>query len=383
MKKYGVVAILVILLLGLSLLWLHMKRSPIILGFMGPLTGKYADLGVQGRNGAFLAVEDINAEGGISGRPVVLKTEDDRGTPEGAKEAAMKLKAAGAFAIVGPMLSTSAYAIKDFIDENRLVTVSPTVSSSRFSGKKDYFFRVIIDTGVRSKGLARFALDILDPPTKHPRLWCMIYDLDNVDYTQDFINNFSHVVEEPGDLTSCMIAFRSKEGPVPDYVFGQLEAVNPDAVVLAVSAIDGSQILNWMKTNLPHVPVFGSVWMMTEELRRRLTSIEPLEVFAEHIEPPRYTEEATRFKERFRKRFGKEANFPALFSYFAVQVLTKALKKADGNVESLREILSSGITYYSFLVGRITIDEFGDASHLWWIYKLENGGLKLVHEEAY
>lgn len=52
------------------LAWGCGRDEPILVGYSGPLTGGRADLGVQGRNGATLAVEDINARGGIAGRPL-------------------------------------------------------------------------------------------------------------------------------------------------------------------------------------------------------------------------------------------------------------------------------------------------------------------------
>jgi branched-chain amino acid transport system substrate-binding protein len=382
MKKYLLIGVGIIAIATIFFLWLNKKGSPIIIGFMGPLTGKYADLGVSGRNGAFLAVEDINARGGINGRALVIKAADDQGTPEGAKEAFMKLKEAGVAAIVGPMLSTSAYAIKPLIDQYHIVAVSPTASTSRLSAQRDYFFRVITNTGVRAKGLARFALEILSPPKTAPRLWCFVYDLDNMDYTTDFMENFSTIVEEAGDLTACRIGYSSRGGPVPEFIFRQIEAVKPDAVVLAVSAIDGVEILHWLENHLSHVPGFACAWMMTAELRSRFITAEPLDVFAEHIEPPTYSEKANAFRDRFWKRYGKKASFPAFFGYFAVQVLAKALEKTEGKPQRLHEVLSLGVIYDSFLVERIVIDEFGDAHHSWWIYKLENNRLKVVNEET-
>ena len=65
-------------------------------GFAGQLSGVRSDLGVQGRNGATLALEEINARGGVAGRMLQLAAEDDGDTPEGAVSAVRALKKAGA-----------------------------------------------------------------------------------------------------------------------------------------------------------------------------------------------------------------------------------------------------------------------------------------------
>ncbi|MCX7823341.1 MAG: ABC transporter substrate-binding protein [Syntrophobacterales bacterium] len=372
-------------LLAMSLitfLWLKHRRSPIPIGFIGPLTGRYSDLGVAGRNGVMLAIEDINAKGGINGRPIILIPEDDCGTVEGAKKAFERLQTSEVVAIVGPMISTSAIVLKPLIDEARLVTISPTVSSSMLLGQRDYVFRIISDNSIRAKGLARFALEILPPPSNPPRLWCFIYDNDNFIYSLDFVYNFSEVLVGVQDLTACHGAYSYKMGIDLDTVLDQIKVVKPDALVLAVSAIDGARILNWLKVNLPEVPAFSSAWMVSEELFRRLHHDEHATVFIEHIEPPEYSERTSEIQKRFEKRFGKKISFPAIYAYDATMILAKAIEKTGGDSKDLVSTLSSGITC-DCLIGNISMDSFGDSIHPWWIYKLERGELKLIREERF
>ena len=52
--------------------------EPIRLGFIGGVSGRVADLGIGGRNGAALAIELRNKSGGVNGRMVELIVEDDR-----------------------------------------------------------------------------------------------------------------------------------------------------------------------------------------------------------------------------------------------------------------------------------------------------------------
>jgi branched-chain amino acid transport system substrate-binding protein len=56
--------------------------EPITIGFLGELTGNFALFGVPARNGMRMAVDDINAEGGVDGRPLELVERDTQGTPE-------------------------------------------------------------------------------------------------------------------------------------------------------------------------------------------------------------------------------------------------------------------------------------------------------------
>ena len=52
-------------------------REPVRVGFLGGLSGRVADLGEAGRNGAQIAVEEVNRAGGIDGRQIQLIVRDD------------------------------------------------------------------------------------------------------------------------------------------------------------------------------------------------------------------------------------------------------------------------------------------------------------------
>src|SRR5688500_9149201 len=63
----------------------------ILVGFYGSLTGDGASVGQSSREGAELAVDELNAAGGVLGRPVKLLVEDDQSRPEEASSAVTKL----------------------------------------------------------------------------------------------------------------------------------------------------------------------------------------------------------------------------------------------------------------------------------------------------
>lgn len=56
--------------------------EPIVVGFLGELSGNFAIWGVPARNGMQMAIDDINADGGVDGRPLELVERDTQGTPE-------------------------------------------------------------------------------------------------------------------------------------------------------------------------------------------------------------------------------------------------------------------------------------------------------------
>jgi branched-chain amino acid transport system substrate-binding protein len=80
--------------------------APIIIALEAPLTGSQASNGIDMYRGAKLAVDQINAKGGVLGRKVKLIKADDQANPDLALEVAQKVKAAGAVAVIGPYNSS-------------------------------------------------------------------------------------------------------------------------------------------------------------------------------------------------------------------------------------------------------------------------------------
>jgi branched-chain amino acid transport system substrate-binding protein len=84
MFKRGVLSVMGSLLF-LALVMGCVSKAPIAVGFVAELTGKRGQLGVDARDGAQLAVDRINEQGGIGGRSIQLLVRDDKGNPDTAR----------------------------------------------------------------------------------------------------------------------------------------------------------------------------------------------------------------------------------------------------------------------------------------------------------
>ncbi len=101
-------ALAVVALLGLSLAPPAYAQGTIKIGVPVPLSGNYASAGQDILNGAKLAVERINAAGGVNGRKIELVPEDDGCDAQTAVQAAQKLVDAGVSAVAGGYCSSAA-----------------------------------------------------------------------------------------------------------------------------------------------------------------------------------------------------------------------------------------------------------------------------------
>jgi len=124
-------------------------------GFLGPMGEKIV-------KGVELAVKEINAKGGIAGRPVELIVEDTATDPTKTLEAFKKLvEVDGCQVVIGPMASPEVMAIGEYANERKVVVISPTATSPEITTRfpDDYVFRTVGSDVLQGKALGEIALD--------------------------------------------------------------------------------------------------------------------------------------------------------------------------------------------------------------------------------
>src|SRR5688572_27736485 len=96
--------------------------EPIKIGILTSITSNFAPWGLQVRDGAQLAVDDINAAGGVDGRPLELVIEDDQNAAEEAVPAYERLLEEGVVAVGGVISSTVGGAVSPLAEQNQMPT---------------------------------------------------------------------------------------------------------------------------------------------------------------------------------------------------------------------------------------------------------------------
>jgi branched-chain amino acid transport system substrate-binding protein len=140
----------------------HAQGKPIKIGQVTPITGEAAEAGKYGKQGAELAVEKINAAGGVNGRKLTLVVEDDQTTNPGAVAAIQKLlEDKEIVAIIGSIRSTQVQAMLPTINEAKIpVAIGGTNYGLTHSGS-GWVFRFRPHDGMSAKVIAKFTADEL------------------------------------------------------------------------------------------------------------------------------------------------------------------------------------------------------------------------------
>jgi branched-chain amino acid transport system substrate-binding protein len=102
----------------------------------GPMTGEYSAFGRQMKNGAEMAVADINAAGGVLGKKLVLDVEDDACDPKQARSVAEKIASAGIPFVDGHYCSSSSIPASEAYADGNVLQITPASTNPLFTERK-------------------------------------------------------------------------------------------------------------------------------------------------------------------------------------------------------------------------------------------------------
>jgi len=109
-------------------------------GLIASLTGKFSALGSEDKKAVELAIEQVNAHGGLLGRQITLTTRDDQTLPDKSVLAYSDLKAANVVAVIGSAFSNSALATLPFAQRDGIPYLSLTPAEEQVQPIRSYVF---------------------------------------------------------------------------------------------------------------------------------------------------------------------------------------------------------------------------------------------------
>jgi len=371
MLKKRIIGILIISLCVIVTIGGCGKEEPIKIGFIAGLSGKVADLGVAGRNGVMLAVEQKNAQGGINGRPVDLIVRDDQQNPVTAKKAVQELLDQGVEVIIGPMTSSMGMAITPLVNQSDSLLVSPTVTTTRLSGKDDHFLRVSSTTQDYASKSARYQFAKLQK-----RKAVAIYDLKNEAYTKSWLDIFTDTFENMGGEILKEHSFTSSSDTVFHETVKSLLKVEPDLFIIITNAVDAALICQQIRKLDNQISIAMSEWASTERfIELAGTSSEGVYV-AQFLERNNTSEQYIAFKKAYHERFNQEHGFAGVSGYDAATVVLNALAEKQKN-ETLKDTVIR-LKKFQGVQQVITIDKYGDADRRTFVTVIRKGKYKTI-----
>ena len=325
------------------------KADTIKIGSIGPLSGAVAVYGVECKNGIELAVEEINAAGGINGKKIELICEDDEGNPEKSVNAYKKLVTKdGVKFIVGSLTSGCTMAVTSLAQAQKVLMIAPAATAPAITDAGDFVFRACFIDPFQGTVGAKFVSETLGSKNA-----AVLYDIGN-DYSVGLTDNFVKTFEEKGGK---IVAKESYSTGDKDFnaQLTKIKNANPDVVYLPDYYGTVALIAKQLRAQGINTPIVGADgWDgLTEN-----AGDEVLNGFYSNHYAADSTEGAVKtFVEGYKTKYtGKTPTSFAALGYDSVYMIKDAIIKADStDSAAVKEALKA--TNGDYVTGHITFDE--------------------------
>lgn len=357
-------------LLILGLLFGCTDQRKVEIGFLGGLSGPASDLGIDGRRGVQLAVEEYNEETGSRTDHVTLLSFDLGNDPRSAREGFDSFVEAGVAAIVGPFTSEMCGAVMPQIRQTGQLVISPTASSPEFSGRDDSFLRTYPESSVQARNFARFLVE----ETNCRRL-AVIYDECNRAHTEAYEQSLRHAFAEQGGTALAPIPVGKDSQITHRTIIEQALSADPDALFLLANALDSAEFCQQLAKTETEVSVFGSEWSYSNNLRefggKSVEGFAFIQIIDLLDSDPAFRD----FVRRYENRFGIPPGFASALAYDATRIVLEGIREGHRN-ELKAWILER--RRFEGLQGPIVFDPFGDCQRPAHLMKIKGGQLHRV-----
>jgi branched-chain amino acid transport system substrate-binding protein len=348
------------------------SKPPIILGFSAQITGLRSDIGVDGRNGAAFAVEEINSRGGIGGRELLLLSKDDGVSPDEAIITDKELVKEGAVAIIGHVTSTKTLAALPFLEKAGVPLVAPVASSPKLESASPILYRMNSSSSRSAMTMAAYAKTEMGCETIIP-----VLDKDNEIFVSAFSSNFGLEFVRKGGIFLEPIWFSSSLLENWDDVVDKVTSTNATGILILASASDTASFANSVSGDYCF---FSSGWANTSTLLRfggkAVEGMIFADTFTEDLKDnPNYSS----FETRYLQRFGNRPSFASIQSYDAVLFITRGLMIAEEEGIDLKDALST-IRGFQGGYSEVELTETGEALRPVFISRISDGAFRTVKE---
>ena len=301
------------------------------IGGTGPLTGDAAIYGNAVKNGAQLAVDEINAEGGVQ---FELKMEDDENDPEKAVSAYNALKDWGVQLSLGSVTSKpgEATATENFAD--RIFALTPSASAPAVTEGKDNVFQMCFSDPNQGTASAEYIAD-----NQMGTKIAIIYKNDDV-YSSGIYEKFKAEAETKGLNIVSTTTFTSSSATDFSVQLGEAKAAGADLLFLPIYYQPASLILQQAKS-MGYAPKFfgvdGMDGILTLEgfdtsLAEGVMLLTPFNADAED-------EKTQSFVTKYKEQFGDVPNQFAADAYDCVYAYKAAIEASGATPDMSAEEL--------------------------------------------
>lgn len=346
--------------------------EPIKIGILAPLTGDVSVYGNATFNGIMMAIEEINAKGGILGRQIEPIYQDEQGDPSVAVNAYNNLYDKGIVALLGDVTSKPCIAVAEVATNDNMPMLTPTGTAAEITAVGANVFRTCFMDPFQGKVMATFAADELKA-----RKVAVMYDSSS-DYSLGLAESFKVQASEKG---LEMVAYEAYASADTDFttLLNKIVSAKPDVLFLPDYYGKVSLAISQARTaGYKGAILGGDGWdgvlgaMPTDKLADANNGY-----FSNHYTTSDTSSVVVDFLSNYKARYNEAPNAFSALGYDSAYIMADAIERA-GSTDSQAIIDALAATNFSGVTGDITFDANGDPIKSVAITKFVDGMAQLA-----
>ena len=347
-------------------------EEPVRIGEYASITGKEASLGQSSHNGTLMAIDDLNAAGGVLGRPLLLITEDTQSKPGESATAVKKLISRDkVVALLGEVASSRSLEAAPVAQLAKVPMISPASTNPKVTETGNYIFRTCFIDPFQGPVMAKFAQEKL-----HAKRVALM-----VSNSSAYSIGLAKFFREAFTANGGTIVLEQKYAEGDKDFKAQLTAIKAagvDAVFNPGYYNEGALIVLQARDLGLTLPIFGAdSWEAEALIELGGKAIEGA-YLCSHYSPADPSSRVQNFVQVYKKRFGTTPDSNASLGYDSVLVLVDAIKRAGSTERAkIRDALAATKNFPA-VTGNITIDAQRNASKSAVIIQVQNGKFEFV-----
>ena len=335
------------------------------IGSIGPITGGAASYGNSVKHGAQIAIDEINAAGGVNGKKLELVFEDDQNDAEKAISAYNKVMDQGVVAILGGVTSGCSIAISEESVKDGILQITPSGSAQNCT-KYDNAFRICFTDPLQGKTMADYIKD------QGITNIAVIYNVGD-EYSKGVTEAF---VEEASTNGMNVVALESfNEGDVDFKTqLTKIKGTNAEAIFLPIYYAEVAAITEQAQTVGLSLPYFGcDGWDgVIDQLGGDTSNIEGA-IFLTPFVATSEKENVKTFVEAFKKAYTDTPDQFAADGYDGIYAIKLAIEACGDEVTNENMIAAMTKISVNGLTGDMTFTAEGEPNKSAMVAVIENG----------
>jgi len=345
-------------------------------GEFASLTGSEATFGQSSHKGTALAVDDLNAAGGVLGKKIQLLTEDDQSQAGQPATVVRKLITSdGVVAVLGEVASSRSLEAAPICQQYKIPMISPASTNPKVTETGDYIFRVCFIDPFQGTVMANFARKTLKLNT------AAVFTDVKSDYSLGLAKFFKKSFTADGGK---IVVEQNYSAGDKDFnaQLTAIKAANPDGIFVPGYYTEVGLIVLQARQQGITVPMFGGDgWESSSLVPIGGKALEGC-YFSTHYSPEDTSPAVQNFVKTFKAKYHETPDTMAPLGYDSAMILADAIKRAgttDG--AKVRDALAATKDFPG-VTGKITIDANRNASKPAVILTVTNSQFKFVETVA-